>query len=198
MHRYIKVPLFFGLFQALLYLFMYWPEWHHAVSGFVAGTLTGFLLVLIHGYSVKRVAKDVSQDSFDVHQKRTVLLHVPYEIAFDLCREALSVFISCKIKEENRAAGKVKARTGISSNTLGCIISCEIQKVGDQLTRIEVSSRPIVRAALVDYGENLENVEKINEFLCRNDRNLDIKAISSKLNDFVEPEFDKRTNQTVS
>jgi hypothetical protein len=49
--------------------------------------------------------------------------------------------------------------------TFGDVISFEVRKIDNDRTQIKVSSRPAVRRTLVDYGKNLENMEKISSFL---------------------------------
>ena len=53
----------------------------------------------------------------------------------------------------------------MSWKTWGYIISFEVRKIDNDRTQIKVSSRPAVSTTLVDYGSNLENVEKIISFL---------------------------------
>ncbi len=48
---------------------------------------------------------------------------------------------------------------------LGDVISFEVHRIDDDRTQVKVSSRPAVPTTLVDYGKNLENVERIISFL---------------------------------
>ncbi len=67
----------------------------------------------------------------------------------------------CKIQKEDRYQGKIVARAGMTWRTWADVISFEVRKIGSDGIQVEVSSRPAVRTTLVDYGKNLENVEKI-------------------------------------
>jgi hypothetical protein len=179
-----------------MYAYLYWPRLDKAADGFVVGAITGFILVLIHSYYVKRVTREVSEKSFNVRQQHTVLLHVPYDQAFDLCKESLSVVGRSKIREENRDAGFLQAKTKITFKYLcGDVISYEINKIGDRLMQIEISSKPHWPGVMVDNGKNLENVEKISQFLTEKDDHLDIRALSTMLDIPVESEVSKRRNE---
>ncbi len=201
MNRYIKVPLVFGMMYALLFGFMSWLDYgftgrtlSRVIFNFVFGTLLGFVLLFIHNYYVEGVKRDASEEDFDVRQCRTVLLHLPFDEAFELCKESLSGTRKIKIKKEDRRGGRIEAKTGATSKTWGNLITFSIETVGEQLTRIEVSSRPLVRTILVDYGENLSNVEKISEFLSMKDDHLDVKRLNSGLNLFQNPQFKKTSS----
>ncbi len=52
----------------------------------------------------------------------------------------------------------------VSWKSWGEIIAFDIHKTNDVI-QVEISSRSVVHTTLVDYGKNLENVEKIVSFL---------------------------------
>ena len=45
--------------------------------------------------------------------------------------------------------------------TFGDVISLEVSNLDDDRTKVKILSRPLVRTTLIDYGQNLENVETI-------------------------------------
>ena len=100
-----------------------------------------------------------------VHHVRSVELRLPYDKAFELCVESLSTIKRCTIRNEERAQGKILARAGINWKTWGEVLSFELRHRGDEGTQIEISSRPAIRVTFVDFGKNLDNVEKISGFL---------------------------------
>jgi len=104
-----------------------------------------------------------------VHQVRNVELLLPYDKAFDLCVESLSLTKKCEIQDENRSQGKIFAKAGTTWKTWGDVISFEIRKTGNDRIQVEVSSRPAMSTTLVDFGKNLENVETIVGFLNAHD-----------------------------
>jgi hypothetical protein len=91
-------------------------------------------------------------------------------MGFDLCVASLSLFRRCIIQEENRSLGRIVARTGINWKTWGDVITISFKRTGSNCTYIQISSRPNARTTIVDYGKNLENVERIVSFLKKNIR----------------------------
>lgn len=172
MNRYLKLFLAmgipFGIFMGIIYSLQYgFP------SGIVAGLFVGLffgvfmslILGLVHSWSVKRIPSGKSEKAMGVHHVRNVELRLPYDKAFNLCIESISLIKKCKIQKEDRSEGKIVAKAGMTWKTLGDLISFEVHKIENDRTQIVISSRPAVVTTLVDYGKNLENVERISSFL---------------------------------
>lgn len=196
MNRYIKIPLIFAVSNTAILGSVFWICYgttteliNLLVGSCIAGGITGFVLVFIHNKHVKRLAPNSSAESFNVHQRKGILLCLPYNQAFDLCKESLSV-VNGRLKQETRDEGHIKAETGFTLENWREIISYDIRQVDAYLTEIEVSSRPLLRTMLLDDGKNLENVERIIKFLTEHDAPLDAKAISSALKVFHNPASD--------
>ena len=156
----------FGILAGVIYSLLFSPL-TGLIAGLLAGILFGGLMSLIlgtlHTWSVKRLPFK-SKNVMDIHQVRSVEMKLLYDKVFDLCIESLRLIRKCRIVEENRSQGKIIARTGITWKSWGEIITFDIRKMNDVI-QVEISSRPVVRTTLVDYGKNLENVEKIASFL---------------------------------
>jgi hypothetical protein len=105
-----------------------------------------------------------SEEAMGVYHVRNVELRLPYDKTVDLCIESLRLIKKCKIQKEDRSQGKIVARAGMTWRTWGDVISFDFLKIGNDRIQVEVSSRPAVRTTLVDYGKNLENVERIVGF----------------------------------
>lgn len=139
------------------------------VSGLVAGILFGALMSVvlntIHTLSVNRISYSDSKNKMGVHHLRNIELRLSYDMAFDLCIESLCRIKKCTIRKEDRSGGRLTAKAGMTWKTFGDIISFELHRTGDDRIRIQVSSRPLQQTTLVDFGKNLDNVERIVEFL---------------------------------
>jgi hypothetical protein len=156
-----------------------------AITGFVTFALLGLFLTFTHSQIVKRKAGGLSEEGFGVHQQTNLTLHLPYDRAFDLCCESVEI-LSGRIKTADRSNGKIEATTGWTWRSFGCVVSYEIKSIGERLTEIEVTSRPQIRTTLVDYGENLENVERVCKFLFERDDRLDLNLMGAKLKNLSE------------
>ena len=158
----------FGIFMGIFYSFRYGFS-SGLADGLFAGIFFGGFMSLILGFlhsrSVKRMPYGKSKEAMDVHHVRNIELRVSYDKAFDLCIESLNLIKRSKIRKEDRSQGKIDARAGINWKTWGDLISLDVRKKDNDRTQVIVLSRPVVRTTLVDYGKNLENVERISSFL---------------------------------
>ena len=140
------------------------------IGGLFAGLLFGCFMTLIlglwHTLSVKRMGYAKSDDeAMGVHHIRNIELPLGYGRVFDLCIASLNVIKKCKIRKEERSEGNIEVKTGITWKSFGERISFNICEINDSKTQVKVSSRPAIRTAVVDFGRNLDNVEKIIGFL---------------------------------
>lgn len=109
-------------------------------------------------------------------------LQLPYDDAFNLCIESLNVIKRHKIRRKDITEGKIVARAGITLWSAGEIISFYLNQIDDQKTRIEIASRPLIPTRFFDYGKNVENVEKIIQFLRQR---TSIQILSSNILSFL-------------
>lgn len=129
------------------------------------GGFFSLTLGLLHTWSVKRMSYGISEEAMGVHHVRNVELRLPYDKAYDLCIESISLIKKCRIKNEDRSQGKIEAKAGMTWKTWGDVISFDVRKIDIDKIQVEASSRPAVRMTLVDYGKNLDNVETLIEYL---------------------------------
>jgi len=160
----IPFGIFMGIFDSLQYGFF-----SGLIGGLFAGIFFGFFMSLtsgsLHSQSVKRMPYGNSEEAMGVHHVRNVELRLPYDDVFNICIESLNLIKKFKIQKEDRSQGKIVARISVSWQIWGDMISFDVCRIDNNRTQVIVSSKPVVRTTLVDYGRNLENVERITEFL---------------------------------
>lgn len=186
----------YSLMQALLFWFeegLTEELFSRAIPGFVTFALLGLFLTFIHSQIVKRKAGGFSEHEFGVHQQTNLTLRLPYDRAFDLCCGSVEI-LSGSIKTADRSKGKIEATTGWTLKTFGCVVSYEIKPIGERLTEIGVTSRPKIRTTLVDYGEDLENVDRVCKFLSEKDDRLDVNLMGAKLKNLSESKLNQIGN----
>lgn len=184
---------FFALGQLLLFWFEGAPTQvilSRVITGFVWFSLFGLLITFIHSQVVKGKAGSSSEDKFGVRQQTTLTLHLPYDRSFDLCCESVAT-LNGRIETADRSNGKIKATTGVTWKTFGCRVSYEIKPIAERLTEIEVTSRPKIPTALIDNGENLENVDRVCRFLSERDDRLDVNIMDAKLKNLSEAKLNQ-------
>ena len=189
-----------GTSYSLMQTLLFWFEdglteelFSRAITGFVTFALLGLFLTFIHSQIVKRKAGGLSEDRFGIDQQSNLTFHLPYDRAFDLCCESVEI-LSGRIKKADRSYGKIEATTGWTLKTFGCVVSYEIKPIGERLTEIEVTSRPKIRTTLVDYGEDLEIVERVCKFLSERDDRLDLNLMGAKLKNLSETKLNQVGN----
>ncbi len=106
-----------------------------------------------------------AEEAAMVRQRRELTLPLPPAEAYTLCLRSLETIPNCMLPTQNAAVGRITARTGVSWRSWGDEIAFQLYSEEGTSTRVEITSRPVVRTTLVDFGKNLENVEKIAEFL---------------------------------
>lgn len=172
MNRNLKIflsnSLPFGAFMGILFSYLYGLN-VGLPGGLISGLIFGFLMFVILGFlhtrAVSKISGVTSRESMSTFQDRNIKLHLPFERAFDLCLASLSEIRRSRIQEEDRSCGKIIARSSVNWKTWGDTISFNIAGTGSEETDVMVSSRPTSWSTIVDYGKNLENVEKIVSFL---------------------------------
>jgi len=96
---------------------------------------------------------------------RRLELPLPYDKAYERSLYSLLLISKARVRNEDRAEGMIFATVRINSKTFGDRISIVVTETGTESVYIDVSSRPVLRSPLLDYGANLDNVNKICEFL---------------------------------
>jgi len=194
MHRYIKILLIqiillFGSYFGLITLFDFLFEVELSSKNLflslfwsISMTIYFAVLIAISDSKVRKIARELSAESYNLKQQRTILLAMPFEKVFELCKDSISLIKKGKIKTEDITNGKIVA-TGWWS---GSILTYEVEKIGEHLTRVEIRSQPALRTMQIDMGENLDNVQKISEFLTTRDAELYGKQFEAKMGSFVE------------
>lgn len=172
MNRNLKIFLSnsipFGAFMVILFSSLYGLN-VGLPAGLISGLIFGFLMFIILGFlhtrAVSKISGVPSRESIRTFQDRNIKLQLPFERAFDLCIASLGVIRRCRVQEQDRSHGKIIAKSSVNWKTWGDTISFDITGTGNEETEVSVSSRPTSWSTIVDYGKNLENVEKIVSFL---------------------------------
>jgi len=134
------------------------------LSGLIFGILISYILITLHKSLSRKVVPDASIHDFDIHQVRSIGLDMPFEQAFGLCIKSLETIYRCRVLSQSLDNGEIRARAGLNWKTWGDIINFKLTRGEDSIV-VEISSRPVASSTLVDFGKNLDNVERIKRFL---------------------------------
>ncbi|MEQ8188353.1 MAG: hypothetical protein ABRQ39_10335 [Candidatus Eremiobacterota bacterium] len=100
-----------------------------------------------------------------VRKEDSINIMCRYENSFELCLEAIKKIQGSTVSKEDRSAGVLEAKTGITFTSLGDIITIKLSKINDDRTKVDVSSCTAASTVLFDYGKNQKNVDAIIAFL---------------------------------
>jgi hypothetical protein len=158
-----SIPLVILIILIMLFIGYSLPA--AALIGLVSGIAYMMTLVVTHRQGIQRRGFNPTGQNLAVTHERTMHLRSPYESTFDLCKEALNRLPGTVFKQEDRSKGSLVARSKMKRADWGERIFFEIQSLADDTTRVAFSSRPMMPTTIVDYGKNLENVERIRSYL---------------------------------
>ena len=113
----------------------------------------------------KRIQPEKPEEAQKVRHVREIELQLPYNDAFNVCCESLASIQCCAIEKKDLSQGKIVAKAGTSLRSWGEVITFDIEQVDAWRTRVRVSSRSPLRTTIIDWGKNLENVQKIAQYL---------------------------------
>lgn len=183
MNIYLKIFLTagipFGIFAGIFYSIQYGIS-QGILLGLFSVLFFGGFMSLILGFlnnkSLKNMPYEISEKTTGVRHIRNIELRIPYDEAFNLCIKSCDLIKGCKIRNFDLATGIIVTKTGISFKCWGEVITFDLRKINDEKTQIVVLSKPVISTTLVDFGKNIDNVEKITTFL--NDHNQTINEKS--------------------
>ena len=175
--RWIYFPLFMILSYVLPQLFF------EASSGWllywlITGMIVGFGTLLYSDRKARQITgKTDDEEIYKIRQHRVVTVLLDYEKAFQLCREAAESLNPARIKIEDAASGVIQFRTRVNWNSWGHIITMNVKKLNQNLTEIEISTRPIPRTVIVGTGHSWKYVEELSDYLKEKDAAVNQKVL---------------------
>lgn len=162
---YIKILLGTGIPFAILMGIVIAHD-HGASTGFIYGTFSGLIfgvgMSLVFGtiqiLTVKK-KRNPSNTSLSTKQVRNIHIDTPFTYAIDRCVGAIKEIKGFKIINVDKEAGVIAAKSRINWLTWGEEISIHVREKDSNSTNIRISSQPLVKTTLVDYGKNARNIE---------------------------------------
>ncbi len=132
----------------------------------IAGLFGGisFALLIISIVSILYLIS--SKKSAVIHKKKVLILEHSYDEVVSLCLASLNL-IKAKIEKGDKHSSSIVATTAITWKSFGEIIQFNIQEIDSKKTQVRISSQPLLPTTFVDHGKNLENIEKISDFLIK-------------------------------
>ncbi|HEX8368359.1 MAG TPA: hypothetical protein VF604_07440 [Pyrinomonadaceae bacterium] len=177
--RWIYLPLYFVVAYVLMHFLFdksISADWllYYAVSG----AAVGFVTMLWNDAIARKVTgRRNNEEIYIVRQRRTLTLLLNYRKAFECCREAVDDLNPAKIKEESPESGVIKFRTRMKWHSFGDIVTINLKKINENLTEVEIRTRPIPRTILSGTGDSWKYVEDICDYLKERDAKINKKVL---------------------
>jgi hypothetical protein len=180
-NRWILVPLVLGLATGLMLVILQNGYWFNQfLFGFVLGVIEGLIIQLWSELRTRKLAKSSNAEDYSVKQKRDLVMLVNFETAFDLCRQAI-FDAGAKIKSEDPKGKIIKAKSRINFHSFGTDIAFNLKPLNENLTEIQIVTRPTVRTTIVDYGESYKLIENLTEILKDKDAELNRRILADSV-----------------
>lgn len=181
-NRWISLPLYFTISYPLLMsisgLIFGMPFDLTTIIGWgVGGFLMAVILQLWGDLRTRKFSENKDEKDFSVIQNRKLTLLMKKEAAFDLCMDSIAD-VSAKVVNKNIEKGFIKAKTKMNFHSFGTEITFNLSQIADNLTEVEVQTRPSVKTTMVDYGESLRIIQEINQNLKEKDAEINKKVLA--------------------
>lgn len=128
-------------------------------------------------FRTRKFSKNKAEKDFSIIQNRIITLLMTDESAFNLCKYAITD-LNAKINTENKEKGFIKAKTNTNFHSFGTEFTFNLNKITDNLTEVEIQTRPSVKTTIVDYGESLRIIEEITQYLKAKDAEINKKVLA--------------------
>jgi hypothetical protein len=136
--------------------------WAALISGLGGGIVVGGILAWFSRLGEQKLAQQgIAAANMDPVQERSIEVQQSAAVAFDASRAALLHIPKLRISQENREAGEMEARVGMTMRSFGEIVSIRIVSCSDNRSMVSIRSVPRMKTTQADYGKGIENVELI-------------------------------------
>lgn len=156
------------------------PTLNQLLGWLVYGVIFGIGTQIYSDYKTRKVKPNAIEKDFSVRQKQATFLLFDYDEAFDLCLKSVETLRKGKVKVADKKLGLIRAKTGISWSSYGKTIELNLKPTTENLTEIEIFTRPALRTVLVDNGKGLETIKALTDFFDSKNEEVNCKLFEAK------------------
>jgi len=131
-------------------------------------------------WSDRRARRRSGRDDEEIHkirQSHRVTVALSVDKAVQLCREAATSIDGMKLRSVNEATREVIARSRLRWDSFGNVITMQAVRLGENLTEIQITTRPILRTAIISSGVAWEEANEVAEYLRKHDARIEQKHL---------------------
>jgi hypothetical protein len=161
---FLRAGIPFGVFMGCLFGYL---EGAHKglIAGITSGLLFGTWMSVIFGTVHEVCTKKIyGPGEVNPKQSKAIESNLPFDSGFEKCVNALGHF-GAKITAQDKAQGRIEAKTGMTWKSFGETISIHLDDLKNGTIKIQISSAPVIKTTIMDYGKGRANVETIASLL---------------------------------
>lgn len=147
----------FGLAMALRY-----GVWNGLVAGFIAALSMGILGALILTPFDLYFTRGIPVEFLSVHQRRGLQVNGEPNDVFDQCVATLNELSFVRSFIPSKSEWCISAKTKASWASFGESLTLRFEAASPDVVKIQITSEPVFRFTLLDYGKNFRNAEAIS------------------------------------
>ena len=178
MSRWIYVPLIVILLYILqAVLTMGSTDATELLIAVIFAAVFAFFMLHWSGSKARELSGRDDEEIYKVKQHRQLTVLLNYEKTFEICGEAIASLNPAKIKIADAKQGIIKFRTPVKWDSFGHHITVNLKKINENLTEIEVETKPVQKILLVSNGQSWKYVEDFCNLLKEKDAEINQKVL---------------------
>lgn len=165
-----KLGFFIGALSGLLMSFRI-GLLNGVLFGIMCGISSSVAVAIIYLSKNYFSSNKLPPDALNVYQSSNVDVKGEAEQVFRTCMEILRgcKFIGkIKTQQHDEKELLISARTKWSWESFGENIELQFQPLQSEVTRIHITSRPLMKTTVFDFGRNFKNLQKIRKAIEKN------------------------------
>ena len=161
MKKFLKLFFVTGLLFGFLQLLFHRTVLVAAIQGLYFGLIMASVMCFLEKRALKKMGK--TEASVGVKQEMRFTIRLSKLETLEKVKRVFAE-LNAKIINYNSPENIIEGRTTWSWKSFGEILTVRFVDMGNQ-TGVYVESRPSLGTIMVDYGKNLENVEKFRQLM---------------------------------
>ena len=144
---------------------------------FCWGVVSGLVVVAWSDRRARRRSGIDDEEIYKVRQSRSVTVALDVARALELCHEAATSINGMKLRSVNEATHEVIARSRLKWDSFGNLITMQAVRLGENLTEIHITTRPVLRTVIIGNGISWEETNDVAKYLRKHDARLEPKHL---------------------
>jgi hypothetical protein len=133
-----------------------------ATAGALGTGIIAVAIAIVHDTVARR---GLGSESASPRQHRSLLTSRSADEAFRIVQQLLKGQSWIRVKEEDPGKRLLVARTRASLSSFGERLVVEVSRAESGTTAVTMTSEPLVRTTLIDWGKNWRNLEHLQRLL---------------------------------